>query len=132
MDAWHCGTFGQYLRFPCLVAPHESGLMLVPFVATNDSRISICLHGQICSGLAMAWTGSHQLKDIMFQSRIGLDWFTLAKRYSVNELNRYFCYWLMWCFDRIGLLKLPDEPNVVHQYTLNLSGWLIYQIIPIL
>ena len=86
MDAWHCDTFRQYLRFPCLAAPNEPGFMLVPFVATNDSRISICLHGRIFSGLAMAWTGSHQLKDIMFQSRIGLDRFTLAKRYSVNEL----------------------------------------------
>ena len=86
MDAWHCDTFRQYLRFPCLVAPHESGFMLVPFLATKDSRISICLYGQICSGLAMAWTGSHQLKDILFQSRIGLDRFTLAKRDSVNKL----------------------------------------------
>ena len=86
MDACQCDTFRQYLRFPCLVAPHESGFMLVPFAATNDSRISIFLHGQICSGLAMALTSSHQLKDIMFQSRIGLDRFTLAKRYSVNEL----------------------------------------------
>ena len=84
MVAWHCGTFPQYLLLPCLAASHESGFMLVPFVATNDSRISICLHDQNCYGLA--WTGPHQLKDIMFQCRIGLDWFTLAKRYSVNEL----------------------------------------------